>query len=69
MGAEQEESDNAWVVFFKNFLEQEEVVQGFAHFFLIDCDVSVVHPVAGKFLAVCGLALCDFTLVVREFKV
>ena len=54
---------------FEDFPQQEEVTQGLGHFFMIDGNKAVMHPVPGHGLAKTALALSDFVFMVGKNQV
>ncbi|MPM91663.1 hypothetical protein SDC9_138794 [bioreactor metagenome] len=55
--------------FFGDVAGGEEVAEALAHFAVIDVDKTVMHPVAGIFMAGAALALRNFVFMMRENQV
>ena len=70
MVGNEEEPQGVRIIMFQYILDQEEVIQGFAHFFRIDRNEAVVEPVTDhRLLARIRFGLGDFIFMVRENQI
>src|SRR5882724_7874482 len=58
-----------WMIATEQLGKFNHVVVTLAHFFTVDGDHVVVHPVPYRAVMVANGALCNFTFVVRKLKV
>ena len=68
MRLQQEKSDDFGGIFFQNIFDGEKISCGLTHFFVVDCDKTVVNPILREriFVADCRLRLRNFVFMVRE---
>jgi hypothetical protein len=69
MGAQNEKAHNLGIKLLEHLTNREEVTQGFRHFFVVDPDKTVVHPVIDESTLVRPFRLGDFVFVVRELQI
>ena len=69
MGAEHKEPQHLQIVLLADLPHGKEVAQGLGHLLVVNVQKSVVHPVAGKGLAVGRLRLGDLVLMMGEDQI
>ena len=69
MGGNHKVTDGLIAVFCSHITNGKEISQGLRHFAVVDIYITVVHPIAGKFTAVCTFRLGNFIFVVGEDKI
>ena len=69
MGAQDEEADHFGIVFFQHFTNGEKIAERFRHFFIIDADETVVHPVVHEGAGMRAFRLGNLILMVRKLQI
>ena len=69
MRPHQKEPNRFSIVFFKHLTHGKKIAQAFGHFFVVDVDKAVVHPVPSHRFSESTFALGDFVFMVRELQV
>ena len=69
MRAQHKQAHRHQIKFLGNIPHGKKVAGGFAHLLIVDVDVPIVHPVLGKRLSRCALALCNLVFMVWEYQI
>lgn len=71
MGGSEEKAYHRCRVALQYFTDGEEITQRLGHFFFVNGDKAIVHPVAGKHRVAAhgSFALCNLILMMRKNQV
>ena len=69
MGIQRHEAQRHPAIHGDDVLGEQDVAQGFGHFFVVDVDESVVEPIAREMVAIMGFRLGDLVLMMGEFQI